>query len=236
MDTNANDVPYHIQSLLPQESIRHFAKMLARYELYKKVIDLPGDIVEAGVFHGEGLICWAQLAQIFNPLSRRRVVGFDTFQGFPATSRSEHDKNAGRQANECNRPETNLSSEDLLAQVNTLGLDHRIELVPGDARLSIGEYRRRNPGFRVALLYLDFDTYDPTLAALQELYPLLVPGGVVVFDEYAVRGWGESDAVDEYFEGRGVTFQTLPWTGSPKAYLVKSPGSTPVVWRRSECA
>ncbi len=87
---------------------------------------------------------------------------------------------------------------------------------------SVGEYRRSNPGFRVALLYLDFDTYEPTLAALQELYPLVVPGGVVAFDEYSVRGWGETDAVDEYFEGRDVSYHCIPWSGSPKAYLVKS--------------
>jgi hypothetical protein len=50
-----------------------------------------------------------------------------------------------------------------------------------------------------------------------------VPGGVVAFDEYSVRGWGETDAVDEYFEGCDVIYHSLPWTGSPKAYLVKPP-------------
>src|SRR5436190_9528316 len=103
MNTITSSVPYHFQSLLPQESVRNFAKTLARYELFQKVVALPGDIVEAGVFRGEGLLCWARLLEIFSPLSRRRVLGFDTFQGFPGTSRSEHDRHAGERATDCTR-------------------------------------------------------------------------------------------------------------------------------------
>jgi hypothetical protein len=208
-------------STAPHEALRSFAKTLARYELFKKVMDLPGDIVEAGVFRGEGLFSWAKLLQIFNPLSRRKVVGFDTFQGFPGTCHSDHDRNASQLANDCNRSVDVMSIDQLATTARELGLDQRIELVPGDATGSIADYRRRNPGFRVALLYLDFDTYEPTQAALKEFYPIVVPSGVVVFDEYAVRGWGESDAVDQYFAGSECVYHSFPWASGPKAYLVK---------------
>ena len=58
------------------------SKIFARYELYKKTIDLPGDIVEGGVFKGSGVLFWAKLIAIFNSSSARKVVGFDTFEGF----------------------------------------------------------------------------------------------------------------------------------------------------------
>ena len=98
---------------------------------------------------------------------------------------------------------------------------HRIELVAGDATITIGDYVKNNPGFRIAMLYLDFDVYEPTIVALEALYSLIVPGGLVVFDEYAIRGWGESDAADEFFGARGLRYQTISWALSPTAFLVK---------------
>ena len=78
-----------------------------------------------------------------------------------------------------------------------------------------------NPGFRVALLDLDFVLYDPTKAALEALYPLIVPGGVVALDEYALKGMGESDAVDEFFDGTPPEMHSFPWALSPTAYFTK---------------
>jgi hypothetical protein len=86
---------------------------------------------------------------------------------------------------------------------------------------TIPRYADANPGFRVALLSLDFDTYDSTRVCLTHMYPLVVPGGVVVFDDYAVRGWGESDAADEFLRGRDVTLQSFPWAMSPTAFFEK---------------
>ena len=73
-------------------TLDRFTKILARYELFKRVIDLPGDIVEGGVFKGTGLLYWAKLIQVFNPLSYRRVIGFDTFEGFTNVGSYEHEK------------------------------------------------------------------------------------------------------------------------------------------------
>jgi hypothetical protein len=205
------------------ESISHYSKDLARYELYKRIIDVPGDIVEGGVFHGGGLFAWARMAQIFNPLSKRRVVGFDTFDGFPAAAAQlEYDRQSGAAANEENVELPRPSVERMMQSARAMQVEHRIELVPGDATTTIAEYVRDNPGFRIALLNLDFDMYDPTIAALRHLFPLIVPGGVIAFDDYAIRGWGESDAVDEFFAQRPVRYRSFPWASSPKAYLVKA--------------
>ena len=77
------------------------------------------------------------------------------------------------------------------------------------------------PGFRIALLNMDLDLAEPTLAALEALWPRVVPGGVVVFDEYSVARWTESNAVDQFFEEKPVALKTLPWSRTPTAYLVK---------------
>ena len=56
-----------------------FQKMFARVDLYRMVADLPGDIVDAGVYKGTSSILWAHLLETYQPNSRSKVVGFDTF-------------------------------------------------------------------------------------------------------------------------------------------------------------
>ena len=50
---------------------------------------------------------------------------------------------------------------------------------------------------------------------------LVSPGGVVAFDEYALAGYGESDAVDEFFRGQKIRLCSFPWARTPMAFLVK---------------
>jgi predicted O-methyltransferase YrrM len=114
-----------------------------------------------------------------------------------------------------------ISPEGIMEVAKSLGLDHRIELVKGDAVHTIKEYVEKNVGFRAALVDLDFDIYEPTLAALETLYDRVVPNGVIAFDEYAVHEWGESKAVDEFFKDKKVELKTFPWGFSPTAYLIK---------------
>ena len=203
-------------------TLDRFTKILARYELFKRIVDIPGDVVECGVFKGTGVLYWAKLIQIFNPLSIRQVVGFDTFEGFPEETTSEHDKKSGEEFIQ-ESSYSGVSRDDIMAVAASLDLGHKIELMEGDATFTIEDYVRKNPGFRIALLNLDFDVYAPTAAALEWLYPLVVPGGVISFDEYASKGWGESDAVDEFFGDKNVVYHSIPWALSPTAYVVKEP-------------
>ena len=58
--------------------------------------------------------------------------------------------------------------------------------------------------------------------ALEHLWPLVVQGGVVAFDEYGIPPWeGESRAVDEFFAGKSVELKRFDWCSNPGAYVVK---------------
>jgi len=206
------------QLLLYGDSGR-LCKILARYELYKMTIDLPGDIVEGGVFKGAGVLLWAKLIEIFNNRSNRKVIGFDTFEGFPDNN-LDYETKALQDNDGVGKNET--ATVEILNQVAaSQGLRDRMELVDGDVTSTIKQYADDNPGFRIALLNVDFDTYIPTKAVLEIFYDRVIRGGVVVFDEYAVRTWGESDAVDEFIKDRGIKLRSLPWTQSPTAYFIK---------------
>ena len=53
--------------------------------------------------------------------------------------------------------------------------------------------------------------------------PLVVTGGIVLFDEYALPEWpGESKAVDEYFKGCPPRMEKVGWASWPGAWFVKS--------------
>jgi hypothetical protein len=78
-----------------------------------------------------------------------------------------------------------------MSVANMLNLSHRFRLISGDAVKTIPKFVQENRGLRFSLLNLDFDVYEPTAAALKHLLPLLVPGGIVIIDEYGNKGWGE---------------------------------------------
>src|SRR3954471_8911394 len=68
-------------------SKRSLARFLCRQELFRKVIDVNGAIVECGVFNGAGLFTWAQLSNIYEPVNyNRKVIGLGAFGGFPSVS------------------------------------------------------------------------------------------------------------------------------------------------------
>ena len=60
-----------------------------------------------------------------------------------------------------------------------------------------------NPEFKISLLHIDIDLYEATKIILELLYPKVVNGGVIIFDEYGTFG-GETIAIDEYFRGKNI--------------------------------
>lgn len=166
------------------------------------------------------MLFWAKLIQIYNPLSLRKVVGFDTFESYPDSTSAQHDKLSSANFISATGYKP-ITPESIMNIAQNLGLSHRIELIKGDACITIPQYMKENPGFRVALLNLDFDVYEPTAVALEHLFPRIVPKGIVVLDEYAVANWGESKAADEFIQGRSILLKSFPWALSPTAYFQK---------------
>ena len=67
------------------------ARFLVKYEIFKLSLAAAGSIVECGVFAGGGVIGWVHFSSIMEPYNHtRRVIGFDTFAGFP----NLHEKDA----------------------------------------------------------------------------------------------------------------------------------------------
>ena len=67
---------------------------------------------------------------------------------------------------------------------------------------------------------LDVDNYEGTLEILKNLYNKMAKGGVVAFDEYALQGHGESDAVDEFLSDKKIKLKSFSWAKTPTAYFI----------------
>lgn len=196
-----------------------FQKLLARTELIRMVADLPGDVLDAGAFKGISTIQFAQAVEAFSPRSLSKVIACDTFEAeFPHSLPSERAA-IGKLA-EAHDP---YALENLIQSLNRIGLSHRVDILQGDIVKKLPEFINAQPGLRFRLLHCDLDSYEPTLAVLKAAWPRLVSGGIAVFDEYAIRNWGEANAVDEFFATlpNKPRLCTLPLCATPTAYCVK---------------
>ncbi|MEK7208049.1 MAG: TylF/MycF/NovP-related O-methyltransferase [Patescibacteria group bacterium] len=203
-------------AFLAEAGIDRLQKILARYELLKMAERVPGDIVECGVFKGSGLYTLAKIHSLLAPQGKKRIIGFDFFDEVRKMTfaKSEDEKVQKRH-------ERGWSAQKaILENLENAGITN-VELIAGNVIATTKAYPKKHLGFRIALLSLDVDNYESTLAILKNLFPAVSPGGVVAFDEYGLPGFGESDAVDEYFKGKNIKLQSLPFARTPSAYLIK---------------
>ena len=206
--------------LIESEDTGRLKKIFTRYELFKLSQDIPGDIIECGVFKGTAQIFWLKLLKIFDHNSPKKVIGFDTFGDFPKSTLA-FEKKAAKEF----QKDAKINKKNLLSIINKkiekAGLSERSQLIKGDIIKTSRNYAEKNRGFRISLLNLDLDTYEGTKHALQNFFPLVSKGGVVIFDEYGSRGWGESEAIDEFFKDTKYKIKKTAFGYKPTAYLIK---------------
>ena len=187
-------------------------KLLAHYDLYREIIGLPGHVFEFGVFKGASLIRLATFRQLFETEHSRRIVGFDAFGRFPTEGLSmqadrefiaDFERSGG----------DGLSAETLTGVIERKGFQN-IELVAGNVFETLPQYLEQHPHTRLAFLHLDMDVKEPTTLALELLYDRVVPGGLIVLDDYNAVA-GETEAVDQFVAARGLRIEKLPHYNVP---------------------
>jgi len=195
MEKMANFAKY-----VPASSI---SRLLCKYEIFKQILNVQGSVIECGVSYGGGLMTWAQLSAILEPLNhQRKIIGFDTFAGFPSIA--EQDTTA-KMSNLLVKGGLAVDSFEDLQQCikiydfyRPLGHIKKVGLVKGDAKDTIPQFIKDNPHTVVSLLYLDFDIYEPTLLALEHFISRIPKGGIIAFDELNAEDFaGETRAVIE---------------------------------------
>lgn len=179
------------------------SKFLTKYEIFKKILNVNGSIIECGVLYGAGLLTWAKLSSILEPVNHtRKVIGFDTFEGFPSlhvkdtkTGTSNHLRKGGLRGSLYDYVKEAVKVYDKNRPISHIP---KVELVKGDILRTAEVYLKNNPHLVVSLLYLDLDLYEPTKKALEVFVPRMPKGAIICFDELNAGIFpGETQAVVE---------------------------------------
>lgn len=186
---------------------------LSRIELFKKVQDVPGAIIECGVYRANSLMLYMHLSTILEPYAiNRSIIGFDTFEGFTGID-AQHDPEDINPSMFSDTDqlvvESMIEANDLVRPVNRIP---RCELVKGDIVKTVPEFVKTRPDLVVAMLILDTDLYASTKVALETFLPYMPKGAVVVLDEVAYRNFpGETVALREVLDLNKVELKRLPF-------------------------
>lgn len=197
--------------------ISRIGKALAQYELYKRIVTLPGAIVECGVFKGASFLRLATYRELLENSVSRKLIGFDIFGEFPATHCVDDKQHRASFIDSAGAESISCSELDKVMKLKGI---KNFELIKGDIIETVPKYVTDNPQLKIALLHVDTDIYEPASVILAELYDKVCRGGIIVFDDYGVFP-GETKAVDEFFSDKNVQFEKLSLAHIP-AFIVKT--------------
>ena len=175
--------------------------------MYGKISEVEGDIVECGLGKMRTFQVLSFLLE--NDKNNKRVLwGFDSFEGFPSPTPEDNSYRNPQKGEWAHL--TKQDAKDLLVKVGmgSKFLDTRIHFVEGFFEDTLPKYEEKIQ--KIAFLHLDVDLYASYRDCLNYLFPKVVKGGVVLFDEYKnqeIRWPGAKKAIDEYFEGTSYKIQ-----------------------------
>jgi len=214
----------HFNEFIISGDTKIFNKLMARTMLYNEIKNIPGDIVECGVFKGSGFYTFLKLKKLLNANSSRQIIGFDFFNSdklVEAITSREDKKNMELLFRERHFQHRENFVDILQAQLVKHGFaETDFKLVAGDVSNTTKQFVKDNTGFKIALLYMDLDLDVPTYDALINLWDNMSRGGLIVFDEYGYHKWSESVGVDRFINEKNLEIKSLDYM-CPTAYIRK---------------
>ena len=200
------------------------AKFIAHYEAMNMVKEIPGNIVECGVFKGTSLVRFAAMRNLIGNDFSSKIIGFDVFSDdFPDTkfeegkAQREHwIKTAGGSSISVEQLEEVFAHHDI----------NNFELIAGDICETVPLYVKNNPGMKISLLNIDCDFVEPTFCALENFYDKVMSGGIILLDNYSGEGTsgesyhGDTVGTDNFIQGKEIEVKRFPWAARP-CYIIK---------------
>lgn len=171
------DIPSLGHTMIGLTRLRHL-RVLTEHVLRENV---PGDLVEAGVWRGGACILMAGVLEAHGD-TLRKVVAADSFAGLPPPD-PRYPKDALTTFDFHLREELSVSADTVKSNFERYGLwSERVTLLEGLFCDTLPSY----PNRPIALLRMDGDLYSSTMDTLVHLYDRVSPGGFVISDDYGV--------------------------------------------------
>lgn len=193
------------------------ARMLFLHDLYLKIVDVPGCVIELGCHWGQNLALFSTFRTIYEPQNiGRRIVGFDSFEGYVRSS--EEDGQLMTEGVSANAATVSENYEVLLDRIldchNALGPRAHIKkhtIIKGDVTETLPAYLTKHPDTIIALIYFDLGLHEPTRKCLDAIKNHLARGSVIGFDHLGMQELpGDSLAVMDVLGYRNCRFYRDP--------------------------
>lgn len=196
-----------------------FGKLLTHYEAYKKVLEVPGEIVECGVFRGTSLTRFATFREMLETGDSRKIIGFDNFNSdYPDTNWKEDQDQRQRWMQTAGSDSITVNQLEHIFKIHNFT---NYDFIAGDITKTLPAYVNRNPQLKIALLNIDIDFVESTYCSLEYLYDRVVPGGIILFDNYGAFH-GDTKGTDMFFESINIKPKLKRFSfNSRPLYLVK---------------
>jgi hypothetical protein len=182
---------------------KYLSRLLFFYEIYKKIVNKHGVIIEFGVRWGATLSTLSALRGILEPFNRhRKIIGFDTFKGLKGMGEKDGKKSKCKDGTYSLPKGYEKYLDEIMSiqeKLNPMSHLKRYEIIKGDAVKTVPKYFKQHPETMVSLAVFDFDVYKPTKVALQTIKPHLCKGSILVFDELC----------DDIFPGETLALQEV---------------------------
>jgi hypothetical protein len=187
------DWPATALTMVGRKRLHNFRRLVERVVRS----DVPGDIIETGVWRGGASILARAVLKAWNVTDRRIIVA-DSFQGLPPPNAEIWP--ADRESDLHIYPELAVSLEQVQANFQSFGLlDEQVVFLKGWFR----DTMPRVPSQCLSIIRLDGDMYESTIDPLNHLYDRLSPGGWVIVDDYHMIPACKV-AVHDFFNARGI--------------------------------
>jgi hypothetical protein len=198
----------HVHASCAPYTMTSVERMYALWQAVGHVVihDVPGDVVECGVWRG-GSSMLAALALLTRGVDDRGLWLFDTFEGMSDPTEHDVEAQTGLRVEQHWEHLRHQRESHLVAYASLREVQTNMAMIPypeQHVHFVQGKVEDTLPAQapeRIALLRLDTDWYASTRHELEQLWDRLQPGGVLIIDDYG--HWaGARQAVDEFFAGR----------------------------------
>ena len=200
------------------------SRILYMQFLYSQILNIHGIIIEFGVRWGQNLALFSALRGIYEPFNyMRKIVGFDTFEGYPNIHPKDGKDDFIRLGAYTVTKDYEKYLEQILSyheQESPIPQIKKFEIIKGDATLQIDKYIKNNPETTIALAFFDLDLYTPTLKCLKEIKAHLTKGCVIGFDDLGHHSFpGVTLALKEVLGLDNVIIRRVPYNPN-SAYII----------------
>lgn len=207
-----NELLFNLFLYMPRQALNQL--LLVNY-MYQKILNTHGIIIEFGCRWGRNMAIFESLRGTYEPFNyNRKIVGFDTFQGFLDVDEKNDDSveigDYGVSNNYEKQLKILLETHEKMSPIPNI---QKFDLYKGDGIVEINKYLNDHPETIIALAWFDMDIYKPTKNCLEAIEPYLTKGSILFFDELNHHVFpGETLALKEVFGLDKYKIQRTPFS------------------------